>query len=79
MEFEYAYNYWKKSFVDSSDGHFTKQDFDKWFRNGARHATDALGFFPTVDSPGSKEHFDILMRQGFISMLEACADGRFGK
>ncbi len=79
MEWVHAYNYWRKSVVDSSDGYFTKEDFDKWFRNGAIHATDHLGYFGTIDEPGSKEHLDILIRNSFISMLEACAEGRFGK
>ena len=79
MDFEYAYNYWRKAFVESSDGYFDKEDFDKWFRNDAQHITDSFGYFPTIDDPGSKEHFDVLARQTFITMLKACADGRFGK
>ncbi len=77
MDFEYAYNYWRKTFVASSDGHFTNKDFDKWFRNGVNHPTDALSYFGVIDNPGSKEHFDLQMRQSFISMLQACEDGRF--
>ena len=54
MEFEYAYNYWRKIFVDGSDGHFNKDDFDKWFRNDAQHVSDAFGYFPTIDNPVRK-------------------------
>jgi hypothetical protein len=79
MEFEYAYNYWRKVFVESSDGHFTNKDFDKWFRNGSKQVSNSLGYFGTVEELGSKEHFDLQMRIAFISMLEACADGIFGK
>lgn len=79
--FEYAYNFWRKAFVESSGGHFTKADFDKWFRAGAKPVANSLGYFGTVevDSPGSKEHFNQAVRQAFIDMLDACADGRFGK
>lgn len=79
MNLEHAYNYWRKGFVDSSGGHFAKKDFDKWFRNGAKHSSDALGFFPIIEDPGSKEHFDVLMREAFSAMLEACAKGAFKK
>jgi len=75
----YAYNYWRKVFVDSSDGKFTSRDFDKWFRNGSNLATDKMTYFPTNQTPGSKEHFDVLMRTALIQMLEACSDGHFGK
>ncbi len=81
MDADHAYNYWRKVFVDSSDGHFTKADFDRWFRNGSRLADDALWYLPTADdyTPGSKEHFDVRMRIAFMNMLEACARGSFGE
>jgi len=77
----HAYNYWRKIFVESSDGHFTKEDFDKWFRAGAKPVADSPGYFGTVevDSPGSKEHFNQAMRAAFADMLDACAKGQFGK
>jgi hypothetical protein len=75
----HAYNYWRKVFVDSSDGQFTPRDFDRWFRNGAKLATDSITYLPTTQTPGSKEHFNVLMRTALNQMLEACSDRRFGK
>jgi hypothetical protein len=79
VDWDYAYNYWRKVFTESCDGKFSKADFDEWFRNGSEHASDSMSYFATVDVPGSKEHFDIEMRTAFINMLQACAEGRFGK
>ena len=79
--FEYAYNFWRKVFVDSADGLFSKGDFDKWLRGGAKPIASSLEYIGTVDvdMPGSKEHFDQLIRMVFVDMLNACAEGRFGR
>ena len=77
--FQHAYNYWRKVFVEASDGHFSKEDFDKWFLAGAKPVAGSFGYFGTVevDNLGSKEHFNQVLRQAFIDMIEACEDGRF--
>lgn len=79
MDFAYAYNFWRKVFVERSEGHFSNEDFDRWFMNGAKPVADSITYFGTVEEPGSKEHFHEEMRVAFIDMLEACAEGRFGK
>jgi len=79
MDWEYAYNYWRKAFIERSEGRFTRDDFDQWFRNGAQHASDSLGYFGTTPEPGSNEDFELTKRVAFIDMLKACADGQFGK
>lgn len=71
VDYEYAYNYWRKVFVDASDGHFRNRDFDQWFRH--------YPFAVANPRPGSKEHFDQLALTAFNQMLEACAAGRFSK
>lgn len=78
--FQHAYNYWRKVFVETSDGRFSNEDFDRWFRGGAKPVADSFGYFGTVevDNPGSKEHFNQVVRQAFIDMLNACSDRRFG-
>lgn len=79
MEWEHALNYWRKVFTEEADGHFTKSDFDEWFRNGADLKTYSVGYFSLIDEPGSADHFSVAMRTAFIQMLQACVAGRFGK
>ncbi|MGB0894571.1 MAG: hypothetical protein ACPGUD_09205 [Parashewanella sp.] len=76
MDYEYAYNFWRSVFESESSGAFSKNDFDKWFSNGSEIS---LAHFPVVEEEGSKVHFNTALKASFISMLEACADGRFGK
>ena len=77
MDWEYAYNYWRKAFVEGCEGAFIKEDFDNWFRANSDPQTYHLGYFPVIDRPGSPEHFSSEMRQAFSSMLSACASGKF--
>ena len=80
MDHMHAYNYWKKAFFDSANGVFSKQDFEDWFRSGTNPPVTSVMYFPDeglIDN-GSPEHFDLLMRQAFIAMLDACASGVFG-
>jgi hypothetical protein len=79
MDFDYAVNYWRKVFVESSEGQFTNRDFDKWFRSGISPRDIPTQFFGIVDAPGSREHFDLAMRTALVAMLEACVAGRFGE
>lgn len=79
--FTYAYNYWRKVFVENSNRHFTASDFDKWFLAGADPEKSSLTFFNVSEEvpEGSREHFNQALRQSFIAMIEASADGRFNK
>ena len=77
VNLEHAYNYWRKAFLESSEGHFTKDQFEAWFRSKAGKNPLPLLHIGVPDRLGTPEHFDMSMRTSFKSMLEACADGRF--
>ena len=77
MDHVYAYNYWRKAFVEEND-FWDKEDFDEWFRHGADATEANPGHFGIVE-PGSKEHFNQSIRMSLIAMLHACARGDFGQ
>jgi hypothetical protein len=75
VDFEHAYNYWRKIFADKSSA-WDKSDFDNWFSAGSKLP---LSFFESGLKEGSKEHFNQLIKEAFIEMLSACERRDFSK
>lgn len=79
MNYEYAYNYWCKTFAAKAKPYWNKADFDKWFLGGAEPLVQSIGYMSTIDNPGSKEHQHELLKASFMAMLDACERGDFSK
>jgi hypothetical protein len=77
VDLEHACNYWRTVFVNTSEGKFTKRDFEEWFRAKAGDDPLPVSHIGVPDRLGSSEHFDMLMRTSLLQMLEACEGGRF--
>ena len=79
MDWHYAYNFWRRIFVDSSKGRFTEADFDQWFHNGSMSDDRPIGLVPVGGQYDQQSHFFNTNRAAFAAMLDACAEGRFGR